>query len=388
MAFIHPDIGGMNHLRSKPLIGRYQPHVPNRSLSADARKEMGTAFFKETATTPPPGQHYHKRAAFGGKPAQSLLANSAYYAGLTQRYCMRSSLTGLERHGRGVEMLRTAGHWAGNVGVLSERPSIATPQPHLRVIHPKSLLASKWGPGSRKAMSIGPGCMQPEMVSGAHIAHAGAMIWRRPGLHSHWITAFDAEGGCIETADGEGAARDTKLIAEQSRDRIRELQHQVKVRKKNAEEEKRSMINKGKADLNLELKALDTELKDVQNARIEAARKEKQQKQALREEALRRKQLEDQKTRERYEAGQREANRKKKEAEAALIARRQAVANARNEKLASQGRGQQKRQQQVNELKELSLRAKRGSIDYGDTVKDDEVNDILDEPVAQVPTAV
>merc|ERR1712159_706821 len=101
----------MEHCRKIPFIGHIQPHVPKRAVSREARKALGDTFFGElegNGAPPPDFVHYHKRAEFGGKLPQNFASKSAYYAMLSQRYCIRSSLTCTERHSRGVEMLREA----------------------------------------------------------------------------------------------------------------------------------------------------------------------------------------------------------------------------------------------------------------------------------------
>lgn len=202
MAFIHPDISGMNFTRSKPFTGMGpQPHSPVQPLMRSERATLGNDYMKFTdESRPSPAYpHFHKRPEYGGKLAQSMDSKSAYYAMLSPKYCLRSSLTGLERHYNGVKILRECNNRLGP----PVPPRSLTPD--FNQIHSMSLVP--WPrPGATKSMRTRtappPSAEVPE-------------IERACSLHRGWQTNFDAKGGVV-MLDPTAGGRDTVALAQET----------------------------------------------------------------------------------------------------------------------------------------------------------------------------
>lgn len=219
------ETGGMAHARKNAFCGHIQPHVPMRAVSREARKKIGNDCFSvlEGSGAPPADfVHFHKRAEFGGKLPQNLASKSAYYAMLSQRYCVRSSLTCTERHSRGVDMLREA-----NSGRRPASPPIRSLSADLSRLPTFSLKS----PRSSSPMAA------KTMVAGCHPTQGSRAYARMPGLHQGWSTTFDSMGSCVAEEKGP---RDTVTIARETKGKIDEMREAVERAKKESEAAKRA----------------------------------------------------------------------------------------------------------------------------------------------------
>ena len=92
-----------------------------------------------------------QRPEFGGKVAQSFISTSAEYAMLSQKYVIRSSLSGLERNRQGVENLREGNKQFAKTWTDVRKPIRSVTADYTKYLHPASLTPSKWGPKTEKA---------------------------------------------------------------------------------------------------------------------------------------------------------------------------------------------------------------------------------------------
>jgi len=356
----------MDHLRKQPLQGHLQPAMPNVRQTRDQRKAEGTQFFEsvnEGSVMPP---HFHKRARFGGKPAQSLLSDSGYYATLSQRHCLRSSLTGPERHSRGVEMLRTM-----NCGRRPPMPPIRSKSVDLAHIHPSSLRAPNWGPTGTKTQTIpmgsrttpaGGAYQQPYvLVAGSNPAKAGSYYYRMPALHQGWQSSFEADGTCIEGAAADD--RDTKDIARKTKAQINDIKAEVEQRAKDEVQRKRQSIHADKMQLDADLKGLNALESEDWRERQKAAVVERAHKQATWDGEEQERQRVKEAARQRLAADRERKQREADEKAEALRQRQQLVQEVKKAKELSKEKGAAKRKAQVDEMKELSRLAKVGEFD-------------------------
>lgn len=337
MAQFPEDHSGMAHARSMAFSGFIQPHKPVVPIPRNERNAVGNEFMKFEPDRPPPSYpHFHKRSEFGGKLAQSLEAPCAYYATLTQKYCLRSSLTGLERHRVGVTDLRKANSRRGPV------MPVRSLSVDISALHPNSLKPPR-------THSMSPAPKIPEIA-------------RSCSLHQGWQTAFDAKGAVLmeDTTGGrdvQAIAAATKTVIDQ--EHKRQQAHAAAVAK-----ERQDTVDKIRNEETALMKFwAERTARECKDQKDQTQRR--RQHLAMADSATKAK---THKANCDYARQRREQDLAHKAAEAArkaeeLRARQERCRRVKQGRADSKAAGNARRAKQVDELKALSLRAKTG--DFG-----------------------